>query len=193
MVLAGGGDAPGAERAAQHLQAAGCTALLSFGLAGGLDPALLPGTLVVPEAVVLPDGDVVPANAGLCAWLGGVSHARAAGWDRLVTDAAGKGTLHAATRAVCVDLESGAVAQAARRHGLPFAVLRAVCDPAGRDLPPAALIALDARGRIGGLRVLASVLGRPGQIGGLLALAREAGRARAALAARVRQAGPLPG
>jgi adenosylhomocysteine nucleosidase len=80
-----------------------------------------------------------------------------------------------------VDMESGAVAAVAAAHGLAFAVLRAICDPAARDLPPAALAALDAGGAIMALRVGASVLRDPAQIPALFKLAADAARARAAL------------
>ena len=40
------------------------------------------------------------------------------------------------------------MAEAAARHAVPFAALRAICDPASRALPHAALAALDQRGRI---------------------------------------------
>ena len=70
-------------------------------------------------------------------------------------------------------------------HGLPFAVLRVICDPAERDLPPAALAALDASGAIGLARVVRSVIGRPGQLPALLRLAADAAAARRALARRV--------
>jgi adenosylhomocysteine nucleosidase len=83
-------------------------------------------------------------------------------------------------------MESGAVGAACARHGLPFAVLRAVCDPAGRSLPPAALAALDNAGRIGFLNVTASVILHPGQIPALLALARDAARARKTLIGQVK-------
>jgi adenosylhomocysteine nucleosidase len=69
----------------------------------------------------------------------------------------------------------------AARHGLPFAVVRVICDPAGRALPPLALAALDGQGRIGAGRVLGSLLRHPGQVPALLELARDAWRARATL------------
>jgi adenosylhomocysteine nucleosidase len=72
---------------------------------------------------------------------------------------------------------------------LPFAVLRAVADPAERDLPPAALLALDGGGRISFLRVLGSVIRNPGQVPGLLALAGDAAAARRALKERLRALG----
>jgi adenosylhomocysteine nucleosidase len=64
---------------------------------------------------------------------------------------------------------------------LPFAVLRAVCDPAQRGLPPAALATLDAGGGIRFARVLGSVAARPWQIPALLRLALDAALARRAL------------
>ena len=98
---------------------------------------------------------------------------------------AAKQALFAATGAAGVDLESAAVARVAARHRLPFAVLRAVCDPAQLSLPPLALVALDGEGRIGAARVLASLAARPWQIVALLRLARAAAAARAALIGRV--------
>ncbi len=175
----GGGDAAGAAAAAERLMAQGVDALLSFGLAGGLDPALKPGALVIP-AWVLDGAERWPTDPTLSARFGPAHGALQGGGDVLTT-AAAKRRLHLETGALAVDLESAALARAAARHGLPFAVLRAICDPAARDLPPAAQIALDAQGRIGMWRVVRSVLTRPGQIGGLLALARDAGAARRAL------------
>jgi adenosylhomocysteine nucleosidase len=86
---------------------------------------------------------------------------------------------------VAVDLETGAVARVAAAHGLPFAVLRAICDPAERDLPPAALVALNARGAIGLARVAGSLIAWPGQVPALLRLAADAAAARRSLARRV--------
>jgi adenosylhomocysteine nucleosidase len=180
-VRAGGGTPAGAGAAAAELVRRGATALVSFGLAGGLDPALRPGSVVIPS-VVLAGGDALVADAGLAARFGGVTgHTLLAG-SAIAADAAAKRRLHAATGAHAIDLESGAVARVAAGHGLPFAVVRAICDPAERDLPPAALIALDPDGGIGLLAVLRSVLRHPGQIPALLALARDAALARRALA-----------
>jgi adenosylhomocysteine nucleosidase len=102
-----------------------------------------------------------------------------------------KAALFTASHADAVDLESGAVARAAKAHNVPFAVLRAIADPAGANLPPAALIALDSGGAIGISRVLASVLRHPQQIPALLQLARDAQAARKALAARLRRLPPV--
>lgn len=166
--------------AAARLVGDGATALVSFGLAGGLDPALRPGMVVV-ASVVLADGERLAADAALAARFGGVTgHVLLAG-AAVVADAAAKQAMFAATGAQAVDLESGAVARIASTCGLPFAVVRAICDPAERDLPPAALVALDRDGGIAVMAVVRSLVRRPGQIFGLLALARDAAVARRAL------------
>jgi adenosylhomocysteine nucleosidase len=183
-VVIGGGTAAGAEAAARRAVAAGATALVSFGLAGGLEPGLLPGTLVVPAAV-LSDGAWFAADPALMELLGSATPHRVLAIETVVADADSKRRLLHETGAAAVDLESGAVARVAAVHGLPFAVLRAICDPAERDLPPAALVALDARGGIGLARVVASVIARPGQVPVLLRLAADAAAARRSLAGRV--------
>jgi adenosylhomocysteine nucleosidase len=176
----GGGMPAGAEAAAERLTARGATALLSFGLAGGLDPALRPGAIVVPAAVQ-EAGRSYTADPALNLMLGGATAAALLVGTHVVGDAGEKAALWRATAAAAVDLESGAVARVAGRHGLPFAVLRAVCDPAGRSLPRAALVALDQHGAIGFARVLGAVLRRPWEIPALLRLASDAAHARRAL------------
>jgi adenosylhomocysteine nucleosidase len=185
-VATGGGTAAGAEAAAQRLVAQGATGLISFGLAGGLDTTLRPGRLIVPVAVHTGDRDIL-ADQALCRRLGGATPHRLLGADAIATTAADKRRLWQATGAVAIDLESGTVAAVAQQHRLPFAVLRAICDPAERDLPPAALAALDRQGTIGLARVLGSLLAGPWQLPALLALAADAAAARRALIGRVRQ------
>ncbi|HQT80308.1 MAG TPA: hypothetical protein PLD10_24990 [Rhodopila sp.] len=180
LARAGGGLPAGAAQAALELLDDGADGLISFGLAGGLDPALRPGTIIIPAAV-LADGARCAADPTLSRRFGVTTpHLLLAG-SAVVSGKAEKAALHHATGAHAVDLESGAVAQVAAQRGVPFAVIRAICDPAERTLPPAALVALDAKGGVGPLRVLASVLRQPSQIPDLLRLARDAAAARAAL------------
>ena len=179
----GGGDAEGAAAATSRLVARGVRSLLSFGLAGGLDPSLAPGTLLVPDVVLSRDGHW-PTHPPLSAELGRVGGAVFSG-GAIVASAAAKRALFERTGAAAVDLESAAVAEEAARHAIPFAVLRAVCDPAGRSLPQAALLALDGQGRIGPWRVVRAALAHPRELPSLIALAADAARARRALMRRV--------
>ena len=180
QVQIGGGTTAGAEAAAERAVAAGASALVSFGLAGGLDPDLPAGALIIPRFVRI-DPASFEADARLSSRFGRPTTQVLLAGAAIVATVGDKRALWQRTGAAAVDLESGAVAQVAARHGLPFAVLRAVCDPAGRDLPPAALIPLGVGGRIPLGRILVSVMARPGQVPGLLALARDAAAARASL------------
>jgi adenosylhomocysteine nucleosidase len=185
MVGIGGGESAGALQAAEVLAAKGATALISFGLAGGLNPALPPGAILVPS-ILIDNETVFQCDTELVTWLGGATtNAMLAGTEIVVT-AAQKSALFAASNADAVDLESGAVARVAKAAGLPYAVLRAVADPASRDLPPAALIALNAAGKIRLLPILASLIRNPQQISALIMLAGDASKARTALVQKLR-------
>lgn len=185
-VAVGGGGAAGAARAAAGLMGQGATALISFGLAGGLAPGLPPGAIIVPDRVVDGAGQAWTVDPALAARLGAPGGAMLAVPD-IVATAAAKAQAWQRTGALAADIETGAVARACPC----FAVLRVICDPAERDLPPAALSALDAAGRIHVGSLLRSLLRSPGQIPALITLGRDAAAARQALLTQVRRIGPL--
>lgn len=185
IIEIGGGDAEGAAAACQRLLARGVRSLVSFGLAGGLNPALAPGALVVPDVILAHDGHW-PTHPPLATRLGQVGGAMYSGGAIVVTSKE-KAALFARTGAAAVDLESAAVAETAARHALPFAVLRAICDPASRSLPRAALAALDPAGRIDIKAVLREIVRHPTDVAALMVLGSDAARARRALTRRVKQ------
>lgn len=181
LVAAGGGTSRGAAQAAELLVSRGAAALISFGLAGGLDPALRPGDLLVPETVIAA-GCAFHCDPSLIKQFGGATVSLMVGDGTIADTIEAKGNLFASTGAAAIDLESVAVARVAESHGLKFGVLRAVADPAGQCLPPAALTALDAQGQIALRRVLASVSRHPLQLPPLARLALNAAKARRTLA-----------
>lgn len=185
-VAIGGGTPAGARAAAEQLIAQGVTALISFGLAGGLDPSLHPGTIIIPAAIR--DGDdTFPTDPNLTRQLGGPTHPTLFCGTGIAATAAEKAAHFARTQAPAIDLESGPVARAAAAHHLPCAALRAICDPATTTLPPAALIALNSQGQITLLKILASLTQTPTQLPALLKLAKEAKTAREALIRTIRE------
>src|SRR5580700_6039676 len=102
-VAIGGARPEGAEAAAEQLVARGATALLSFGLAGGLDPNLRPGDVVVP-VTVLAGGQRYFTDEDLCRALGGATVNLLLAADTVVADAREKRLLSARTGASAVDL-----------------------------------------------------------------------------------------
>ena len=171
---------------AGRLLDAGAGWLISFGIAGGLAPGLTAGTLVTATVVIDEDGHCWPAmplfSANGIGLPASAVRAPIAGTSTIIATVAAKRELHQRTGAVAVDMESAAVARLCDAVGVGFAVVRAIADPAGRDLPPAALVGLGPNGRVDLRAVLASILRRPGQVPALVGVARDTRRALAALA-----------
>ena len=178
-----GATLSGARQAVLDLLEGGVDALLSFGLAAGLDPALAPGTVVIPRHVMV-NGERLAASPALLAWLG-AERADVVGGDLLhsdviVTDARRKTALFSQTGCVALDMESGVVAEMAAARKVPFAAMRVICDPADRTLPPAAVVALRPDGSLAVGALARSILCNPLQIPALIRVGRDAGEARKA-------------
>jgi len=195
LVCCGGIGARSAERAARTLVSRGVTSLASWGIAGGLDPALVPGDLLLPREILSARGDVFAVDedwrSRLIEAMGPVAHGETLiESGRVVATAEAKAALFQETGAAAVDMESAAIAAVARETKLPFIVLRAICDPAAGTLPPAALVAVDESGRTRPLALARSLLRRPGQVFALVTLLRQVNAAMATLREAARQAGP---
>jgi adenosylhomocysteine nucleosidase len=160
--------------------------LVSFGLAGALAPNLKPGDIILSTAVIdddrtwLSSESLRPQISDLARQLGAFEGA-VLGAQIIVATKADKQQAWRQTGAIAVDLESVVVARAAAALGIPFVVLRAIADPASRELPPAALLPLRGDGKPAIGQVLASVMRHPQQLPTLFGVAREARQALAAL------------
>ena len=184
VVAHGDGGISGARRALERLPLSEVTGLVSFGVAGGLKPGLRPGTLLIPDEILV-DGRAIPVNRaladGLRAKLPQALPGRMVAGSGLLATVEAKRALYAQTQALAVDLESGLLAEAAQAANLPFVIIRAVADPSHRVLAKAAQIPLTLAGKPNLPAILGSALRSPGQIPGLIALALEMNRAMAAL------------
>jgi hopanoid-associated phosphorylase len=184
-----------ARGAAARLVDGGAEALLSFGLAGGLDPRLAPGTLIVAEAIVGPSRGHVATDPpwrrrAVAALKGEAVVGMIAARDRPCVTVADKAALFAATRALAVDMESRAIADVAAAHGLPFLAIRAIADPATRRVPDSALAAAGADGSLHLGPLLRSVFGAPKDLPVLCVLARDYRAAMGALRRAAAKAAP---
>ena len=162
----------------------GVVALISFGVAGALMPSLQPGSLIVADDVIGPEGrhPTDPAwSTAMRRRLPNALPASIAGVDRIVATPADKMALATTTGAALVDMESHIVARIAHDRGLPFVALRAVADPLHRSMPPAAMTAMREDGRVDLPAVLRSILGRPQQLPELLRIGLDTRRALNAL------------
>jgi hopanoid-associated phosphorylase len=186
-----------ARRAAIELADSGVTGLLSWGSAGGLDPGLASGTLLLPEYVLTAEGQKFGITATWRAELQGLMSCQF--WihgghlvqsPRPVTTVQQKQALFARTGAAAVDMESASIAEVAASRGLPFVAVRAVLDPATRGLPQSAIAAVDSSGRLRVRGLVRGLLHRPADLPDVLRLRSDLRLARATLAAVARLAGP---
>jgi adenosylhomocysteine nucleosidase len=142
--------------------------VISFGVAGGLDPSLKTGDVVVATEVM----------AGDTRWLAGLSLTEAqiasialgrrrvvrgllAGVEELVAASACKAALHSETGAAAVDMVSHIAAAYAAEVGIPFAALRVISDPAHRALPVVARRAIKPNGDLDLRQIVGSVVRNP--------------------------------
>jgi adenosylhomocysteine nucleosidase len=184
---------------AERLVASGAIAIVSFGLAAGIDPRLRAGDLVLADRVVLPDGRSLATERD---WLVS-AYARAegpranlfigpvAGIDRLLATVDEKRRL-AGTGVLAGDMESAAAALAAERAGLPFLVVRAISDDAGRSLPSVAQVPLRPCGGVRFDAVAQALCARPGEWPAVARLALDTRAALDALRGVVRSGALLP-
>ena len=146
MTFAAAGQPAVAAEAARRMVAEGASGLVSFGIAGGLDPSLGSGVVVVADRVVLPGGGSVachdPWVTRLLQAEGTLDSGAVLGSDDAIMTAARKAALYREHEALAVDMESHAVATVAKETGVPFVAIRAIGDPATRSIPRAALAGL---------------------------------------------------
>jgi adenosylhomocysteine nucleosidase len=142
--------------------------VVSFGVAGGLDPSLKSGDVVVATEVM----------AGDARWLAGLSlseqqiasialgrrrvvRGSLAGVEEVVAAQACKAALRSETGAAAVDMESHIAAAYAAENDLPFAALRVISDPATRALPALARNAIKPNGDIDLRQIFRGVVRNP--------------------------------
>jgi len=185
LAVSGTGDALVLERALKAAVAKQASAIISFGVAGGLAPGLAAGSKLVARAIITEDGTRYYSDPAwskrLADALGGATIGDIAGVDAPVAGYAEKRALHSKTGAHAADTESHVAARIAAAYGLPFAAFRVVADPADRQLPHAALVAVKPDGSIALGAIAGSILRDPRQVPQLLRIALDARAAFAAL------------
>jgi adenosylhomocysteine nucleosidase len=195
LAVPGGGMAARLE-AALTAEAAHAEGIISFGLAGALAPELRAGDCVIATGIVDADGHHPTDSTWsgvLRAQLAGARAGRLFASDAMLLTRAAKAAVRVRTEALAADMESHLAARVAARFGLPFAVVRAISDPADRDLPTAVTVGMRPDGGMAIWPVIGALARRPGELPALIRTAREAERAFRTLADVRRLLGPRLG
>ncbi len=153
----------------------GAAGLLSIGTAGGLQPDLRAGALLLPGCIRRAGGKSFAADPE---WHARV-HAALKQTDRVhtgdllsvncvVRHPDEKESLFRQTQAIGVDMESAGLAEIAAHAGLPFLVLRVVMDTAADTIPKAATVSINEAGDTQSIALLSYLAGHLSDIPGLL-------------------------
>lgn len=196
VTLCSGADVASLRAALDKLSESQFSAVISFGLAGGLDYDLRSGDVVVADAA-LAGGRRYETHPrvsrllteGAMTVVGKAIGGAVIGVDQPAMNVGAKRALRESSQAVAVDMESHVAAAFAQAHRLPFAIVRAISDPAARALPPLAAKAVTPDGGVDLSYVARDIMREPKQIGGLILAGMES---RAAFAS-LRRCGPLLG
>lgn len=152
--------------------------LLSSGFAGGVDPSLGVGDLLLAENYSDPEL-LRRAETILVA-----RTARLVSVDRVVAGAAERAAFAAAHQAEAVDMETETIAEACAAQKLPMISLRAISDTTAAPFPAPPSILFDpARQHTDALRLGSFLLRHPPAIPRLIRFSRQIALARANLAA----------
>lgn len=180
FVACAGASATRAEQAARQLVKAGARSLLSFGVAGGLDPTLKIGDRIIATKIIFPDRR--EASCSLNLNILDAHKLPIAGNNTAVLSTKDKALLFAETNAAAVDMESHGVARAAMDLGLPFGAIRVISDTAQTTIPAFALLGVKPDGGLNPLPVALHLLRRLDQLPTLLRLRRDTNQALGVLA-----------
>jgi len=193
-----------ARSAAEALVDIGANALLSFGVAGGCNPDLPSGTVILATGIrdisSGGGGDILYTNRG---WqrriksllLGNVllEDALLASVSTPITDSTSKRQLFHDLGVAAVDMESAAAARVAIDAGIPFMALRVIVDTADTTVPAAALAGMSPDGTVRTGPIVQAILRRPQDIPGLVGIAMADSKARKSLKRSAAVAAPLFG
>lgn len=149
------------------------TGLISFGTAGGLDPKLSVGSVILGNVIATPKEQFIPDAA----WVARLYNTDRSTYTvpilangKIAVTPADRSSYYIATGCSAIEEESAWVAMVAQVSKLPFISLRVVSDSWNMRLPPAASGAINPNGSTNILNVLRSVLHRPQQLPDLVAL-----------------------
>lgn len=185
IVVRSGMGSENAATASRWLIQEGVSALGVSGVSGGLAPELMPGDLILADAVMAEGADgcrqVWNEDAGF------VERAYSAlmhrgmpahrgsiiGVQAPVLSIEDRRTLFAKSKALAADMESAAAALIADTARLPFFAFRAVCDPACRSVSRDLFQCLDQKTRLRPFHILKTVLTKPAFVSELLQMRRD--------------------
>lgn len=163
--------------ASQELINHGSTRLISWGCASALNPSLRPGDLVIPQTIITATQERLTLSTP---WLNHVVKMLAkfnpntgvlVESNVIITTSLAKKALYKQHKAIALDMESGSIAQIARKNKIPMLAIRSIVDSANINLPKAINYSLNEQGDFRLLKLFEFLLTHPAELPELIKLA----------------------
>lgn len=142
LVHVSGVGAECAAHGARYLIDQGAKALISWGIAGGLEPTLRTGCIVIPDKIIDLKSNVYTTDEYLKKQIKQKLqlhlpsyHGPLLQTDQVITSVQEKKNLFKKYQAHAIDMESAAIAGAAKEANLSFTAIRVIIDSAHMSLP----------------------------------------------------------
>ncbi|WP_419778912.1 phosphorylase [Maridesulfovibrio sp.] len=164
--------------------------LLSIGVSGGLAPGIDTGCLIAATAIHSDIADFdswheadsdAKLRSELISACGKIQCGKLITATEPVLTPQDKLFMFERTGAMAVDMESIAVAKAAKQAGIPFSCIRAISDDAKRGIPEESLAGVDESGKTQLGPILKAIVKKPGLILELIPMGRDYSKALKAL------------
>ncbi|MBL1141038.1 MAG: hypothetical protein HND53_03320 [Proteobacteria bacterium] len=152
--------------------------LISWGVAGALEPSLNSGDLVLARSIISQNKNFQTSAQWTNKLLthfqenNKLLNTDIASSEEVCASIADKNSLFKATGATAVDMESAAIAEIALANNLDFLVIRAIADKANTSIPETVLKHTDNLGNPKVLKFVISCIFKPSQISELAILAK---------------------
>ena len=169
-----------ASEATRRLLSNNVTALLSWGVAGGLSDTLCAGDLILPEQVIQGNSTIyqmdkdwnkriadVLRDTGINIYDGQLAHT-----ETMLRNRTDKAALREKTGAIAVDMETFKMTEIAQQAGIPCAAIRVICDTSKQIIPELITRHVDVYGRPGLMALIVAILRAPSLLIPLLGLAQ---------------------
>lgn len=170
LSLSGIGYRP-ARDAAAGLMEHGIDALISWGVAGALEPSLITGDVLIPDLIIMEHEHFSPSSrwtdnikAHLAKTLPNIKSGGICTTTEICAATENKQNLLHKTGAQAVEMESAAIAKLACEKNIDFIAVKAISDEADTAIPDAVLSGIDNAGTLDLLSFLNSCCRRPGQV-----------------------------
>lgn len=174
----GGGDESKIKSLTNFFIYYGVKGLVSFGFAGGLDPKLDRGSIIIAKSVLTPQGLEIPTSPMWSNRIAAQLHhaysiGNILGSPHPITESQKKIELFHQTKAVAVDMESYAMAEIAQANQIPFIVIRVILDPAIKKIHSKIAALFQSDGKIKAKSIIKTILKEPQILKEFLILGRQ--------------------